>query len=744
MYMKHRKADDSGKAMKDLLHRLEKKKAERFVDEDFPANDKSVGRGMRNVVWLRASEFTEGEPKLFCDGITPDDIRQGELGDCYFLSSLSVLAEKPERIKELFCNHVDNKFGAYCVTMHCDGLRSDVILDDMFPCDVKTRKPVFSHGNGPELWVLLLEKAYAKLHGSYKNIENGNAAAALSDLTGGPCFIGKVAEQSDDEIWSTLTLHDRLDHVMCCSVTDDPNRDLEKEVGLVEKHAYALLDAREYRGNRLLHVRNPWGKTEWKGKWGDSDTASWTADAKRALHYVDADDGSFWIALEDWKRYFENYTVLILEDGWEFSSASITVKNQVNYYSLTTEEQTDLFITAHLTDSDIGSRICILGAKKPYFALGGSKEAFMASSVVSSDRIRLPKGKFLVVYEVFKDHASKLPFMASISTYSTSDSITLSQQLDEEQTAASKVTGFSLPSFEKKFGLCSTCGAALNPTHFTVKGKKFHKYCMQCYFCGTKLTSSVSFKDDQIACKECASGKKKIEGEPAGAKMLEETKKQREELDKERIPKMPEIIARRRETEAEQAKAKPISADEIDLKKLCKEQKKSAKKVRKHITDADIRRVFSMVDVDGSGSVESKEIDDLIVVLGLPLSIIPKVKELQMQFIMSDLDADGSGEVDFKEFRNWFKQTDMKLYSKRMTNVEMSGIYFLSFCKDGKQEVEGDAIKSLHEALVKEKLTKSKYDDFVKAIDGDKSGSISFPEFISWMDQQCRISLFHK
>ena len=67
--------------------------------------------------------------------ITPSDIVQGFCGDCYFLSSISSLAEFPDRLKDIF------------ITKDING----------------------EH----EIWALLLEKAWAKIYGSYMRIEGG-------------------------------------------------------------------------------------------------------------------------------------------------------------------------------------------------------------------------------------------------------------------------------------------------------------------------------------------------------------------------------------------------------------------------------------------------------------------------------------------------------------------------------------------------------------------------------------------
>lgn len=47
-------------------------------------------------------------------------------------------------------------------------------------------KPAFTSAKDNELWVVLLEKAWAKLYSSYKRIEAGYPEEGLHDLTGAP------------------------------------------------------------------------------------------------------------------------------------------------------------------------------------------------------------------------------------------------------------------------------------------------------------------------------------------------------------------------------------------------------------------------------------------------------------------------------------------------------------------------------------------------------------------------------
>jgi calpain-15 len=145
----------------------------------------------RTIVWRRPTAYlAKNVPSnVIYDekSISPRDIKQGYLSDFYFTTALSIIAEKPSLVTRLFSAagntpEANNK-GLYAVQLCISGIWTTILLDSFFPC-LPGGTPVYSRCSGNKLWALLLEKAYAKVHGSYKAIKVGWSIDALANLTG--------------------------------------------------------------------------------------------------------------------------------------------------------------------------------------------------------------------------------------------------------------------------------------------------------------------------------------------------------------------------------------------------------------------------------------------------------------------------------------------------------------------------------------------------------------------------------
>lgn len=66
-------------------------------------------------------------------------------------------------------------------------------MDSYIPCI--DGDAAFSKANGNELWVIILEKAWAKLHNSYERIEAGFSHEVMRDLTGAPSYDIEIDEE---------------------------------------------------------------------------------------------------------------------------------------------------------------------------------------------------------------------------------------------------------------------------------------------------------------------------------------------------------------------------------------------------------------------------------------------------------------------------------------------------------------------------------------------------------------------
>ena len=108
-----------------------------------------------------------------------------------------------------------NEEGKYTMYFCKNGEWVKVTVDDYFPCGGHRGGPLFSRSHGDELWVLLLEKGYAKLHGSYMLLRSGFPEDGFLDLTGCPTisiiFNDEVGKQmiKNGTLWSKLLKYDQ-------------------------------------------------------------------------------------------------------------------------------------------------------------------------------------------------------------------------------------------------------------------------------------------------------------------------------------------------------------------------------------------------------------------------------------------------------------------------------------------------------------------------------------------------------
>ena len=243
------------------------------------------------------------------------DIRQGQIGNCWWMAACIAVAEYPGRIEKVFLNQGASDSGVYSLQLYALGAPITITVDDTLP----TRD--WGGGNidtlyayiGPDMsiWGAIMEKAFAKYHGNYARIVGGDVVDGINTLNNSPYERNWHGYDSGSP-WDMIVEHDVQRGMMaagtpCTSGSDDTTNDL----GLVNCHAYPVLGWHILSRNqqKLVKMRNPWAVELYYGPYSDNASGQYelTQDDRDELDHQDSNDGVFFMRYEDYYA-FTDYT----------------------------------------------------------------------------------------------------------------------------------------------------------------------------------------------------------------------------------------------------------------------------------------------------------------------------------------------------------------------------------------------------------------------------------------------------
>ncbi|KAG5190210.1 hypothetical protein JKP88DRAFT_175932 [Tribonema minus] len=351
----------------DVIENLrESGSGKRYEDTSFPASKSALYRsstivpeydmGVGEIKWMRPHELAR-DPTYFNDGSAgAGNVVKGRLDDAWLLGAMAAVAAHPSNlIENLFTSEPGdfNNYGIYTCRFYINGEWQEIVTDTRLPCTPLPpgaeppagaacgHVPLYGRGvDINEFWVPLLEKAYAKLHGTYEALSGGSVGEALVDLTGGStariCLEEARVEAmvGDGRLWDRLRRYLRWQYILAA--------------GVPLNAACSLVGLREVSGFRLVRVRSPWGAAAaWTGDWSDA-SPRWE-DYPEVLAAIsaggssaqlggggggggggvdavgggpwrrDGGDGTFWMAWEDFvARFTHVYVCRVFPDGAGF------------------------------------------------------------------------------------------------------------------------------------------------------------------------------------------------------------------------------------------------------------------------------------------------------------------------------------------------------------------------------------------------------------------------------------------
>lgn len=150
-----------------------------------------------------------------------------------------------------------------------------------------------------------MEKAYAKVHKSYHNIESSVSAFAIKDFTGAPYSGVNLEKMPLNDMEQVIRQTIKQGFMAAFSNIALPSSYHSLQVGdITDMHCLPIVDIQvvEASGQNVVLVKflNAWSNYSWKGAWSRGHKL-WTQPILKQLHVSEQDweDGYLWMTLKD-------------------------------------------------------------------------------------------------------------------------------------------------------------------------------------------------------------------------------------------------------------------------------------------------------------------------------------------------------------------------------------------------------------------------------------------------------------
>ena len=337
----------------------------KFLDEQFPPNINSLIKGFhpiknnkkdldnilltdyKDVSWKRDSELSNNNnlnTNIYpMDNIFMNKIVYNKLSNPNLFYALNILGDNPENIKKLFLNNKKDSTCLYGVNLCHNGHFQQVVIDDFFPYNQKLDTKIFLSEEKGLLWPQILEKAYAKLYGSYNLITYKSMENIMKDFTCAPVV---TIDYFGDNLGNELLEAYKNRWILLGGTGDtEASQNLIKELGLDPKTDHEILlvykltdeNINQISNNSLnistnddynivLKIRNLNGKVEWIGDWSEY-SGLWNDNFKNILNY-NSNEKNFYMNLKDFKLYFSKIKIVKYNENYKYKSLIINQEQE--------------------------------------------------------------------------------------------------------------------------------------------------------------------------------------------------------------------------------------------------------------------------------------------------------------------------------------------------------------------------------------------------------------------------------